>query len=295
LAGFPFAGQRIPLINPQRGIFKPRSMRFLLSIRTVFPRPGRRVWYDDQREAHSRILGADDDVAYDFMGTNPEAADNRWLREAMNEEIPIVYFLGVAPGQYQSMIPTFIVSWDATTLKARIAFGLDEGSSLSQPTGRAPTSEFLQSAALYQSGLPPPRERRYALRSVKQRLHQAYFREAVITAYGGRCALSGLPEPLLLDAAHIVQDQHEQLGQPIVTNGLPLSKVHHAAFDAHLIGIDPDYRVHVSHRLLNQHDGAMLHALKELNGGKIHLPLREQDTPSRERLELRFAAFRAAT
>jgi hypothetical protein len=40
-AGFQFDGQRIPLINPQRGIFKPTQMRFLLSIRTVCPRPDR--------------------------------------------------------------------------------------------------------------------------------------------------------------------------------------------------------------------------------------------------------------
>jgi putative restriction endonuclease len=32
-------------------------------------------------------------------------------------------------------------------------------------------------------------------------------------------------------------DGDEQLGQPIVSNGLPLTKIHHAAFDAHLIGI----------------------------------------------------------
>jgi putative restriction endonuclease len=38
--GFPFRGTRIPLINPQRGIFKPMQMRFLLSIKTVFPKPG---------------------------------------------------------------------------------------------------------------------------------------------------------------------------------------------------------------------------------------------------------------
>jgi len=38
--GFIFRGERIPLINPQRGIFKPQQMRFLLSIKTVFPRPG---------------------------------------------------------------------------------------------------------------------------------------------------------------------------------------------------------------------------------------------------------------
>ena len=32
--GFTFEGERIPLVNPQRGIFKPRQMQYLLSIRT---------------------------------------------------------------------------------------------------------------------------------------------------------------------------------------------------------------------------------------------------------------------
>jgi putative restriction endonuclease len=39
--GFEFGGERIPLINPQRGSFKPRQMEHLLSIKTVFPRKGR--------------------------------------------------------------------------------------------------------------------------------------------------------------------------------------------------------------------------------------------------------------
>ena len=51
--GFVFADERIPLVNPQRRIFKPRQMRYLLSIKTVFPRPGARVWYDDQRDVLS--------------------------------------------------------------------------------------------------------------------------------------------------------------------------------------------------------------------------------------------------
>jgi len=51
-AGFEFQGERIPLINPRRGIFKPQQMQYLLSIKTVFPRSGARVWYDDQREVH---------------------------------------------------------------------------------------------------------------------------------------------------------------------------------------------------------------------------------------------------
>jgi hypothetical protein len=37
--GFFFESQRIPFINPQRGIFKPAAMRYLLSVRTVFPFP----------------------------------------------------------------------------------------------------------------------------------------------------------------------------------------------------------------------------------------------------------------
>src|SRR5262245_21700121 len=138
-----------------------------------------------------------------------------------------------------------------------------------------------------------PIERRYALRIVKQRLHQGSFREAVIYAYDGRCALSHLPEPLLLDAAHIVVDKDERFGQPVVPNGIPLSKIHHAAFDAHLIGIDPDYRLHVSERLLSQNDGPMLEALKRLNGETIHLPKRPKDRPDRDRLALRFERFKA--
>ena len=271
--GFEFKGERIPLINPQRGIFKPQQMRFLLSIKTVFPKPGGKVWYDDQREVHRQIFEGDETIDYAFMGQNPDAADNRWLREAFENRVPIVYFLGIAPGRYQAMVPAFVAGWDARSLKARIAFGVPE-----------------------QGALVPPEnalERRYALRAVKQRLHQASFREAVITAYNGRCALSGLPEPLLLDAAHIVSDKDEQLGQPVVPNGIPLSKIHHAAFDAHLIGIDPDYRLHVSERLLVQKDGPMLEALKRLNGGTIHLPSRERDRPDRDRLAQRFERFKA--
>ena len=72
-------------------------MRFLLSIKTVFPKPGGKVWYDDQREVHRQIFEGDETIDYAFMGKNPDAADNRWLREAFENRIPIIYFLGIAP------------------------------------------------------------------------------------------------------------------------------------------------------------------------------------------------------
>jgi putative restriction endonuclease len=272
--GFIFDGDRIPLINPRRGIVKPQQMRFLLSIKTVFPKPGAKVWYDDQREVHRQIFESEESVDYAFMGRDPDAADNRWLRDAFENQIPVIYFLGIAPGRYQAILPTFVAGWDGNALKARIIFGDPDEQTIAAPENAL--------------------ERRYALRAVKQRLHQASFREAVITAYNGRCALSGLPEQRLLDAAHIISDKDERLGQPIVSNGLPLSKIHHAAFDAHLIGIDPDYRLHVSERLLNQHDGQMLEALKQLNGGTLQLPARAKDYPDHDRLALRFERFKAA-
>lgn len=272
-AGFQFDGQRMPLINPQRGIFKPTLMRHLLSIRTVFPRPGARVWYDDQRQVHRQIYEGEEAVDYAFMGQNADAAENRWLREAMENAVPFIYFLGIAPGIYRALIPSFVIEWSPSTLKARIAFRAEEEAELGVPQSTV--------------------ERRYALRQVQQRLHQATFREAVITAYRGRCALSGLREPVLLDAAHIIEDKNERLGQPVVQNGIPLAKTHHAAFDAHLIGIDADFRIHVSGRILKQKDGPTLEALKRLNESRIILPSRGIDRPDRDRLAHRFEQFKA--
>jgi putative restriction endonuclease len=195
--------------------------------------------------------------------------------------VPILYFLGVAPGRYTLVFPTYVAAWSASELSARLAFGLPDGP---QPAG-SPTAA--------QAVMPSAVERRYGPRLARQRLHQATFREAVLAAYGGRCAISGLPEPWLLDAAHIVADQDEELGQAMVPNGLPLSKVHHAAFDAHLIGVDPDYRVHVSPRLLAIDDGPMLEqGIKAMAGRLIRLPDRAGDRPDRDRLAARFRAFR---
>ena len=271
-AGFQFDGRRIPFINPQRGIFKPTQMQFLLSIRTVFPKPGAVVRYDDQREVYRQIDEGGEAIDYAFMGEDPNAAENRWLREAMENRTAIIYFLGIAPGMYQAMIPSFVVGWDGQALKARVAFNLEGATDLIAPKTEA--------------------ERRYALRQVRQRLHQASFREAVISAYKGRCALSGLPEPLLLDAAHIIEDGNEQLGQPVIQNGIPLAKTHHAAFDTHLIGIDPDFRIHVSDRILDQRDGPTLEAIKKLHENRIYLPSRGRDRPDRDRLAMRFEQFK---
>jgi len=75
------------------------------------------------------IYAGDDVVEYAFMGTDFISPDNRWLRYAMERQIPIIYFLGTSPGRYQPIIPTFIVGWHPEHLRVQLAFGALVGAS----------------------------------------------------------------------------------------------------------------------------------------------------------------------
>ena len=72
----------------------------------------------------------------------------------------------------------------------------------------------------------------------------------------------------------------------MISHGPPLTKLHHAAF-VHLIGIDPDYRIYVSDRLLEIHDGP----LKEFAGTLIDRPNRIEDRPDCDRLAISVRAI----
>jgi len=108
-------------------------------------------------------------------------------------------------------------------------------------------------------------------------------------AYATQCAICQLKELRLLDAAHILGDVEG--GEPAVSNGLSLCAIHHRAFDQNLVGVSPDYIVHVSRRLLEDEDGPMLDLLKGFHEVPLQVPTRAADRPDRERLDARFARF----
>lgn len=271
--GFDASGRRFLFASQAEGIFRPQGMSGVLSLKTVVPRAGRRTWYEDQAAPDEQVRSPSDLMTYAFRGTKPDAAQNRWLQEAMLWHLPLVYFYGVAPARYEPLFPVYVVGWDAAALRCALAI--------------APAAE--RAAELW---MPPDMsERRYAMRLAKQRLHQSMFRERVVDAYGGRCALSGFPEPRLLDAAHIVPDVDQELGQPDTRNGILMSRIHHAAYDAGLLGIDPDLRVHVSRRLLDARDGPLLDGFKRLAGSLVRPPGDPRLRPDRQRLEVRFSTF----
>lgn len=58
-----------------------------------------------------------------------------------------------------------------------------------------------------------------------------------------------------------------------------------------MIGIDPDYRIRASQRLLAESHDPLSNALRELDGKKLNLPNRPNHHPNRDLLAARFTDF----
>ncbi len=114
--GCPFHGERIHLATRARGIFKPRQMETLLSIKTVIPRRGRTDWYDGQ-SIDQAVFGAHEHFEYSFMQGTQADQVNQLLMQACNLRLPIIYFVGVAPNLYEPIVPAIIHKFDTTSRK----------------------------------------------------------------------------------------------------------------------------------------------------------------------------------
>ncbi len=115
---------------------------------------------------------------------------------------------------------------------------------------------------------------------VKARRGQAFFRKAVLGSYEGRCCMSGIGEPRLLLASHIVPWAEDAANRLNPANGLCLSALHDRAFDQGLITVDEDFRVMVAPILKGQGESALAReALLALEGQRIRMPKRFRPDP----------------
>ena len=276
--GFEFRGRRISFGSFLSGIFRPKEMtgRAALSLVTAPPKEGRPPPYEDTFDERTGRFG------YRFRdAATPSSAaaqraewDNRTLWEAHRLGVPVIYFRGIAPGQYSAVAPAFVVTVDAAARSVELEAGLP----VTDAAGIASSAET----------------RRYATREAVYRLHQHRFRAAVLRAYSTRCAVCRLKEASLLQAAHIVGDR-EDMGHATVVNGISLCAIHHLAYDRNLLGIDPRGVVHISRRLLDDTDGPMLRqGLQGFHGAHILSPRHTDDRPDPVRLEIRFTQFESA-
>jgi len=259
LTDFTLEGKPFPLIDRNRGIRNPADFDATLSVVSSLEGP-----YDDH-------IGADGLLRYAFRAGDPLSGDNRKLRAAMEQHVPIILFRKPLANVYVPIAPAYVIDEDRAAGHVLIA------------TNEAAIRPYESPMAVI--------DRRYLSRLIQQRVHQPVFRAQVMVAYERTCAICRLKHPEMLDAAHIIADRDEQ-GVAHVSNGLSLCKIHHAAYDNDVLGIDPDYRVHIDADILREVDGPMLkHGIQEMDGAILRLPTRAADHPNRDALALRFASF----
>ncbi len=270
-SGFTFDGTRVPLIGPQ-GIFKPAILPEMpISITTAPLVDGKPRPYEDE-------VGQDGLILYRYRGTDPAHRDNVGLRLAMQRRTPLIYLYGVVPGKYLPTWPVYIVGDDLASLCFRVA--ADDAQQMTR--GQQVADAMVEA------------RRQYITTVTQRRLHQEGFRQRVLRAYHTQCAICRIRHAELLEAAHILPDGHPQ-GEPIVPNGLALCKLHHAAFDSHILGVRPDLIVEVRLDILREVDGPMLkYGLQGFQDKRITVPNADRWKPRREFLEERFEVFRRA-
>ena len=268
LAEFEFAGVRLPLMDLQRGIRKPAGMVAALSIRTVYRREGAARPYEDG-------IGIDKLLRYKWRGADAGHPENRALRAAMHRQLPMIWFYGIAEGVYAAIYPVYLLAEEPADQQFVMALGEDQRK---VDVGHE----------------ADPILRAYMERTTRQRLHQPAFRAGVMRAYATRCTVCSFRHGNLLDAAHITADANED-GDPVMSNGLALCKMHHAAYDANILGIRPDLIIEIRPDVLEEIDGPMLRYGIQAHHRKplMVVPTVRRDRPSADRLELRFGEFLA--
>lgn len=252
------------IVDTSKGIWNPQSYAATL---TIVSDPSSE--YDDGDHGDSLYR-----YSYEKRpdGQDPRGGSNVKLREAMRLKLPVIMLRKIAAGQFVPIMPVYVVKEEPE--HQRFLLAIDE------------SLKFLPDPAHLTDD-----QRRYAQRVVHQRMHQPEFRARVLTAYEARCAVCVLKKVPLLDAAHISADSAAD-GLPVVTNGLALCKIHHAAYDENILGVSPDYVVHINADVLAEVDGPMLkYGLQRMDQRRLWIPRHGKDRPDRDRLAARFDTF----
>jgi len=270
LREFAIDGRRFLLMDRQRGIRKPAELSAALSIRTVYAPSAEKRPYDDD-------VGEDGLLRYKWRGDDAGQAENRALRAAMEQRVPLIWFFGVGQARYQPIFPIFLVAEERD--HHQFVVDLDVVRDLAVPA--SPLEGQL---------------RRYVMRETRQRLHQPVFRASVLRAYETRCAVCSLRHSELLDAAHYRSRPRRGRHCPRCETEWRCARSTMPPMTASFLGVRPDLVVEIRADLLAEIDGPMLqHGLKERHGQQLMvLPRGRVEQPDPHLLEISYARFRKA-
>lgn len=120
--------------------------------------------------------------------------------------------------------------------------------------------------------------RERTMRAIAVRQGQPKFRQDLIAAYEGKCAISGFDAAEALEAAHIVPFRGEHTN--VARNGLLLRADLHSLFDQGLFRVDPQtFQIILSPQLKAS-------AYQQFAGTKLRLPASQALWPDPEALEI---------
>ena len=225
------------LATRAKGIYKPRWTKYALSVRQSI---------EGIQPDRDPVERPDGTWSYEYFQENldPSQRDseytNRGLLRCMEDGVPVGVFRQVSsrPARYRVLGVAAVVDWSEGYFRLEgfspygVAHGPSAGTDIGELIKRHESSNWDNFDHYEDLG----DEREHEVASIVRRRGQPAFRQALLDAYEGRCAMSGSDAMHVLEACHIRPYRGPQTNT--LSNGLLLRSDLHTLFDLGLLAVD---------------------------------------------------------
>lgn len=223
-----------------KGIYKPANSEYALSVKETLSGE-----YPDKEP----IYRADGSWLYEYFQENPDPAKrdseytNVALMNNMLDRVPVGVMIQTKPKpgvEYRIMGLAYVTGWDQgyfflESYNAEKSFKPSPAAEIEQIAQQL--SQIEEPAGSYNPANTLDSRKR-VISSIVQRRGQTKFREELIKAYCGKCAITGCDAIPALEAAHITPYKGDESNT--TTNGLLLRADIHTLWDLGMIAVNPD-------------------------------------------------------
>jgi putative restriction endonuclease len=268
------------LASKAKGIYKPKWTKYALSVRQSLS-----TEYPDRDPIYH--LGGSWSYMYHQENVDPKSRDieytNLGLLQCMNDKIPVGVLRQVKEkpnAKYEILGLAFITEWDNGYFFLESA---NESTDVDSSNAKLEIEKLFANLPLFVADhnqfnpntITDARNR--IISSIVQRRGQPQFRNKLLLAYNGKCAVTNYDAEPALDAAHIIPYKGHETNH--ISNGLLLRVDIHTLFDLQLLAIDSHtMKIILSNSLLNTE-------YRYINGIGLKLPIDKAFYPNTEALD----------
>lgn len=288
----------------QSGIFTPSYSNFRSHGRTRDDKPAKRYvlsihsegqkWYDDK----DVIYRQDGTWIFDYRAQAPKGdprraqSYNEDLMNCLRDGVPVGVMVKGSNG-YKILGLAYVEKYNSAmkmfTLHGPVNIETEDAGAFVEEEGSLYTLDE-SDELLHWTDLD---ERKVATYERVVREGQEKFREDVMAAYDGACALTGVTIPEVLQAAHI--DPYRGRHTQIVSNGILLRSDIHLLYDAQLLGIAPEsHIIELSDKLIGSPYERLAREIAGKGSRRLRIPQDPRLAPREELLSSHYKEFLAA-